>query len=101
MPFALQHHVSSICKMFVSVLLSKCNMGSLFKHITDTHQDLAVTFLSQGVTSYISIQSSASEFHLPRKMYGGLVVSMLATGPKVRGFDPDRGRWIFKGDKNP
>jgi hypothetical protein len=24
-----------------------------------------------------------------------------ATGPKVRGFDPDRGRWIFKGDKNP
>jgi hypothetical protein len=30
---------------------------------------------------------------------GGLVVSVLATGPKVR--DPDRGRWIFKGDKNP
>jgi hypothetical protein len=25
----------------------------------------------------------------------------IATGPKVRGFDPDRGRWIFKGDKNP
>jgi hypothetical protein len=32
---------------------------------------------------------------------GGLVVSVLATGPKIRGFDPDRGRWIFKGDKNP
>jgi hypothetical protein len=32
---------------------------------------------------------------------GGLVVSVLATGPKVRGFGPDRGRWIFKGDKNP
>jgi hypothetical protein len=31
---------------------------------------------------------------------GGLVVSVLATGPKVRGFDPDRCR-IFKGDKNP
>jgi hypothetical protein len=29
------------------------------------------------------------------------VVSVLATGPKARGFDPDRGRWIFKGDKNP
>jgi hypothetical protein len=29
------------------------------------------------------------------------VVSVLATGPKVRGFDPDRGRGIFKGDKNP
>jgi hypothetical protein len=32
---------------------------------------------------------------------GGLVVSVLATGPKLRGFDPDRGRWIFKGDKIP
>jgi hypothetical protein len=30
---------------------------------------------------------------------GGLVVSVLATGPKVRGFKPGRGRWIFKGDK--
>jgi hypothetical protein len=24
---------------------------------------------------------------------------MLATGPKVRGFKPGRGQWIFKGDK--
>jgi hypothetical protein len=32
---------------------------------------------------------------------GGLVVSVLDTGTKLRGFDPDRGRWIFKGDKNP
>jgi hypothetical protein len=31
----------------------------------------------------------------------GLVVSVLASGPKVRGFNPGRGRWIFKGDKNP
>jgi hypothetical protein len=30
---------------------------------------------------------------------GRLVVSVLATGPKVRGFNPGRGRWIFKGDK--
>jgi hypothetical protein len=29
------------------------------------------------------------------------VVSVIATGPKVRGFNLDRGRWIFKGDKNP
>jgi hypothetical protein len=32
---------------------------------------------------------------------GGLVVSVLAIGPKVRGFDPDRGRWIFMDDNNP
>jgi hypothetical protein len=30
---------------------------------------------------------------------GGLVVSVLATGPKIRGFKPGRGRWIFKCDK--
>jgi hypothetical protein len=36
-----------------------------------------------------------------RVALGGLVVSVLATGPEVRGFDLDRGRWIFKGDKNP
>jgi hypothetical protein len=29
---------------------------------------------------------------------GGLVFIVLAIGPKVRGFKPDRGRYIFKGD---
>jgi hypothetical protein len=32
---------------------------------------------------------------------GGLVVIVLAIGPKIRGFQPGRGRWIFKGGKNP
>jgi hypothetical protein len=27
---------------------------------------------------------------------GGVVVSVLDTGPKVRGFKPGRGRWILK-----
>jgi hypothetical protein len=27
--------------------------------------------------------------------FGGLVVSMLASGSQVRGFDPDQSRWIF------
>jgi hypothetical protein len=27
---------------------------------------------------------------------GGLVVRVLATGPKVRGFKPGRGRWILR-----
>jgi hypothetical protein len=30
---------------------------------------------------------------------GGLVVIVLAIGPKVHGFKPGRGRHIFKGDK--
>jgi hypothetical protein len=31
---------------------------------------------------------------------GGLVVIVLAIGPKVRGFKPGQGWWAFKGDKN-
>jgi hypothetical protein len=27
---------------------------------------------------------------------GGIVVSVLTTGPKVRGFKPGRGRWILR-----
>jgi hypothetical protein len=32
---------------------------------------------------------------------GGVVVSVLATGPKVCGFETDQGYGFFKGDKNP
>jgi hypothetical protein len=31
---------------------------------------------------------------------GGVLVIMLAIGPKVRGLKPDLEQWIFKGDKN-
>jgi hypothetical protein len=32
---------------------------------------------------------------------GGVMTTVLAIGPKVCGFNPGRGRRIFKGDKNP
>jgi hypothetical protein len=32
---------------------------------------------------------------------GGVMVTVLAIGPKVRGFKPGRERWISKGDNNP
>jgi hypothetical protein len=32
---------------------------------------------------------------------GGVVVSMLATGPKGRGFEPGQDDRFFKDDKNP
>jgi hypothetical protein len=50
-------------------------------------------------------QASASRDFSPADVHnvdlGGLVVSVFATGPKVRGFDPDRGRWTYEGDRNP
>jgi hypothetical protein len=33
--------------------------------------------------------------HTLNDSFGGLVVSMLASGSRVRGFEPDRSRWIF------
>jgi hypothetical protein len=32
---------------------------------------------------------------------GGILVSVLATSPKVLGFRPGRGRWILRGDDSP
>jgi hypothetical protein len=32
---------------------------------------------------------------------GGVVISVLSTTPKGRGFKPGSGLWIFQGDKNP
>jgi hypothetical protein len=33
--------------------------------------------------------------------FGGLAISVLASGTQVRGFKPGRSRRIFKGGKNP
>jgi hypothetical protein len=40
------------------------------------------------------------EFQIRRRL-GGVVVSMLATGPKGWRFEPSQGDGLFKGDKNP
>jgi hypothetical protein len=56
--------------------------------------------LAQNVTEYLVSRLTVKN-EVNYVALGGLVVSVLAIRPKVRGFDPDRGRWIFKGDKNP
>jgi hypothetical protein len=48
------------------------------------------SFASEGVNSYIRRCMSR---------LGGVVVSVLATGPKACGFKTQPRRWIFKGDK--
>jgi hypothetical protein len=35
-------------------------------------------------------------YHKATVTFGDVVVSVLATGPKVRGFKPGRGRWILR-----
>jgi hypothetical protein len=39
--------------------------------------------------------------NFPLVVLGGVLVIVLSAGPKVGGFKPSRGRWIFNGDKNP
>jgi hypothetical protein len=41
------------------------------------------------------------DFYGNKVALGSAVVFVLAIVPKVRGFKPGRGRWIFKGDKSP
>jgi hypothetical protein len=39
------------------------------------------------------------EFNVVADGFGGLVVSILATGTRVRGVKPGRSRWIFRASK--
>jgi hypothetical protein len=60
----------------------------------------SIYFVSRRSPPFIIVNSIVNVITIVKGVdLGGLVVSVLATGPKVRGFDPDRGRWIFKGDK--
>jgi hypothetical protein len=47
-------------------------------------------FISLRFTMTLAIVSNSSV-----DGFGGLVVSMLASGSRVRGFKPGRSRWIF------
>jgi hypothetical protein len=54
--------------------------------------DFSICSLSLGVSNK-EINEAANYMAVA---LGGLVVSVLATGPKVRGFKPGRRRWILR-----
>jgi hypothetical protein len=49
----------------------------------------------RGVTYALTTPDITKPKYTPSDGFGGLVVSMLASGSRVRGFEPDRSRWIF------
>jgi hypothetical protein len=54
------------------------------------------------ISRYLQIFTLFETGVVPRRRgFGGLVVSMLASGTQVRGFAPGRSRRIFFGRKNP
>jgi hypothetical protein len=54
-------------------------------------------YVNMGLTNSIDYSSLESN----NRRLGGVVVSVLASGPKDCGFTTLLRRWIFKGDKNP
>ena len=61
-------------------------------------------FTGPGFGLHVKYPLFLSDFHETQIFstddgFGGLVVSMLASGTQVRGFKPDRNRWIFTGVK--
>jgi hypothetical protein len=58
--------------------------------LPNSHRNVCAVTFTQLLLRYVTVAT-----------LGGLVVGVLAVGPKIHVFRPDRGRWIFKGDKNP
>jgi hypothetical protein len=56
---------------------------------------LAVIYITTGVNNCCGLNVPST------KLACGLVIIVLAIGPKVCGFKHGRGKWIFKGNKNP
>jgi hypothetical protein len=83
------HKESNVYKMYLRTLT----------YVSASKLPSSAGFLARNYSKWLHIKNYHN--HLLYVALGGLVVSVLATGPKVRGFDRDRGRWIFKGDKNP
>jgi hypothetical protein len=56
-----------------------------------------VLYYCHRVTTHFQLTNIS--YHNPIDGFGGLVVSMLASGTQVRGFIPGRSSWIFTGVK--
>jgi hypothetical protein len=86
-------------------------LGAILTDQNCIHEE--IRRLNSGNACYHAVQNPLSSRLLSRnvkiKIYktiilpvalGGLVVSVLATGPKVRGFKPGRGRWSLRVKKS-
>ena len=67
--------------------------------IVDTFAKARQLRFSQKIMLIVLRQTALSD--IQKELQNAPRIRIIPTGPKVRGFDPGRGRWIFKGDKNP
>jgi hypothetical protein len=86
--------------MSLSHFLSNLIYGVGYKK----RQRILVEFKNCSIDSLVCPKRDADSTHLGRGKdvaLGGLVVSVLATGPQVRGFDPGRSTTSFGGEVQP
>jgi hypothetical protein len=76
---SLECHFQARTPLFVVIKLSAAEVGR--------DEDCPLKTGYQHTSAYVGL--------------GDVLVIVIAIGPKVRGFNPGRGRWIFKGDNNP
>jgi hypothetical protein len=87
-------------KMTVFWVVTLCHLVEVYHRFRGTF-----CFHHQGnLPDDTALQPRRQPFSFSAAVYlvalGGLVVSVLATGPKVRGFKPGRGRWILRVKKS-
>jgi hypothetical protein len=83
----------SFCKWYYKMLGSNIKMPRRI-----LQQKKKMIFRGYNWNTYIKTTWITNHMH---SGFGGLVVSMLASGTRVRGFKPSLSRWIFFGHKNP
>jgi hypothetical protein len=66
-----------------------------------TDKDKCVLFLIATMVLLFFVLNKETRLKFNRVALGGLMIIVLVIGPKGRGFRLGRGRWIFKGDRNP
>jgi hypothetical protein len=59
------------------------------------------TYFVKSLKLYRRINRPIYNLRTVARRLGGVVVSVLVTGPKVCGFRTRPRRWVFKGHKNP
>jgi hypothetical protein len=60
---------------------------------------MSCTYLSQNIKQLRLKVKNCAFMHVNKVIARGVMVSVVAIGPKVRGFNPGRGQQITKGDK--
>jgi hypothetical protein len=101
----------SVCSVSVSSEVNNTNKLSIHESYNE-NENLISTYCLREIRFSFSLYDSCmlSLFELftsleteieqslsnNRVAHGGVVVSVLATGPKVRGFKPGRGRWTLR-----